>query len=183
MKETINIRIASEEDAEEILKIYSYYVEETDITFEYDVPSESEFRERIKNTLKKYPYIVAEEDGKILGYAYAGTFHDRKAYDHSVETSIYVDKDLHKAGIGTLLYEELEKYLKMQNIVNVNACITYPNPVSEAFHKKHGYKIAGHFTKCGYKFGKWKDMIYMEKFLGEHKEKPEDVIWFSMLKL
>lgn len=85
------IRVAKREDAEELLKIYSYYVENTAITFEYDVPSVEEFSDRISNTLEKYPYLVLEEEGKILGYTYAGKFNSRAAYDRAVETTIYMD--------------------------------------------------------------------------------------------
>ena len=82
-----------------------------------------------------------------------------------------------------LLYNELEKYLKLQNIINVNACITYPNEKSENFHKKFGYKTVAHFTKCGYKFGQWIDMIWMEKSIGKHDIPPKDIIPFSKLNL
>lgn len=188
----MKIRKARVEDAEELVSIYKYYVENTDITFEYDTPSVEEFAERIRNTLKKYPYIVAEKECslsssnpnktcEILGYAYAGAFKGRRAYDWSVETSIYVKHGAGSHGIGTMLYNELEKYLKKMNIININACITYPNEPSEEFHKKLGYKTVAHFTKCGYKFGQWRDMIWMEKIIGEHKDKPEDVIPFPQL--
>lgn len=179
----MNIRITKIEDAKELLDIYRYYVENTSITFEYDVPSIEEFENRIKSTLLKYPYIVAEEDSKIYGYAYAGAFKGRRAYDWAVETSIYVKNGDSRHGVGTLLYNELEKYLKLQNIINVNACITYPNEKSEEFHKRFGYKTIGHFTKCGYKFGKWHDMIWMEKFIGEHVDNPADLISFSELNI
>ena len=179
----MNVRIARPEDAKELLNIYRYYVENTTITFEYDTPTLEEFEKRIKNTLVKYPYIVAEEDNKIYGYAYAGAFKGRRAYDWAVETSIYVEANSSRNGVGTLLYNELERYLKLQNIINVNACITYPNEKSENFHKKFGYKTVGHFTKCGYKFGQWNDMFWMEKFLGEHSIPPKDVIPFSELNL
>ena len=179
----MKLRIAKLNDAKELIGIYKFYVEKTDITFEYDVPTVKEFEERIRNTLIKYPYIVAEEDEEILGYAYAGAFKGRKAYDWAVETSIYIKHGSRGKGIGTILYNELERYLKMQNIINVNACIAYPNEKSEVFHKKFGYKKIAHFTKCGYKFGKWKDMIWMEKFIGEHKDKPDDIIPFSKLNI
>ena len=123
------------------------------------------------------------EDNKIYGYAYASTFKGRPAYDWSVETSIYVKCNFSRNKVGTLLYNELERYLKLQNIINVNACITYPNEKSENFHKKFGYKTVGHFTKCGYKFGQWHDMFWMEKFLGEHSIPPRDAIPFSALNL
>ncbi|MDO5516062.1 MAG: GNAT family N-acetyltransferase [Clostridium sp.] len=188
----MKIRKAEIADAEELLSIYKYYVENTDITFEYDTPTVEEFADRIGNTLKKYPYLVAEEEGsldssenndsnRIIGYAYAGAFKARRAYDWSVETSIYVRHGAGSHGIGTSLYNELERYLKEMNIINVNACITYPNETSEAFHEKFGYKTVAHFTKCGYKFGQWKDMIWMEKMIGEHKDKPEEVIPFPEL--
>ncbi|MFC3904529.1 GNAT family N-acetyltransferase [Clostridium disporicum] len=179
----MNIRIATSDDAKELLNIYKYYVENTAITFEYDVPSIEEFSGRIKNTLKKYPYLIAENEDGIYGYAYAGEFKSRQAYNWAVETSIYVKNGDSRHGVGTLLYNELEKYLKMQNIINVNACIAYPNEKSEEFHKKFGYKTIAHFTKCGYKFGKWHDMIWMEKFIGEHTDTPKSVVPFSELNL
>jgi L-amino acid N-acyltransferase YncA len=169
------IRKATVSDAEQILDIYSYYIKETAITFEYDIPSIEEFRSRIENTLKKYPYLVEEEDGKILGYAYAGTFKDRAAYDWSVETSIYVDKDLKKKGVGRKLYEALEKALAEQEIINLYACIAYPIEEDEYltknsvdFHAHLGYELVGRFHKCAYKFDRWYDMVWMEKFIGEH---------------
>lgn len=179
----MNVRIAKPEDAKELITIYKYYVENTAITFEYDTPTIEEFENRIINTLVKYPYIVAEKDNKIYGYAYASAFKGRRAYDWSVETSIYVKCNFSRNKVGTLLYNELERYLKLQNIINVNACITYPNEKSENFHKKFGYKTVGHFTKCGYKFGQWHDMFWMEKFLGEHSIPPRDAIPFSALNL
>ena len=125
----ITLRIATIKDAEEILKIYSYYVKNTAISFEWNVPSLQDFSERIANTLKKYPYIVAQinqnNQKRIIGYAYAGAFKTRAAYDWSVETSIYVDKDFRHFGIGKLLLERLEELLQKQNILNVNACIAF----------------------------------------------------------
>lgn len=179
----MNIRIAKPEDAKELLNIYNYYVKNTTITFEYDTPTIEEFENRIKNTLAKYPYLVAEADNKIYGYTYASAFKGRRAYDWAVETSIYIQNDNSRSGIGTLLYNELERYLKLQNIINLNACITYPNKKSENFHKRFGYETVAHFTKCGYKFGQWNDVIWMEKFIGDHVDNPADLIPFSELKL
>ena len=179
----MKIRIAQISDAKQLVDIYKYYVEKTDITFEYEVPTVEEFAKRIENTLSRYPYIIAEEDdGEIIGYAYAGEFKSRRAYDWSVETSIYIRHGMAGKGVGSMLYNELERYLKLQNIINVNACITYPNEKSEEFHKKFGYKTVAHFTKCGYKFGKWKDMIWMEKFIGKHEDNPKDIIQFPNIE-
>lgn len=169
------IRTATPADAEALLSIYAPYIEQTAITFEYDVPSVDEFRSRIEHTLLKYPYLVAEQDGDIVGYAYAGVFKARAAYDHCVETSIYVSMDCQRQGIGRMLYDALEQKLKAQGILNVNACISWidePNEYlthqSPDFHTRLGYKKAAHFHLCGYKFGQWFDMIWMEKMIGPH---------------
>ena len=105
----ITIHSASIQDADAILKIYSHYVQTTAISFEYDVPSLDEFKGRIAYTLEKYPYLVAEQDGKIIGYAYGSQFHPRAAYQWCAEVSIYVDVDVRKKGVGRMLYEALEE--------------------------------------------------------------------------
>lgn len=183
------IRIAKPEDAEELLKIYALYVKHTAITFEYEVPTVKEFRDRIEHILKRHPYLVAERDGELIGYAYAGVFNEREACDRSVETAIYVRKDGRKDGIGRMLYVALEKILSEQNILNLNACIAYVNDDdpyltknSVEFHKHMGYRFVGRFHRCGYKFGRWYDLVWMEKYIGEHVEKPEEVIWFDDMK-
>lgn len=183
MEETIeySIRIAKEEDMERALQIYSYYVEHTVVSFEYAVPSLEEFKERYRNIIKKFPYLVVEMDGEIVGYAYANTMKSRAAYNWGVETTIYLDKERCRNGIGSALYLELEKYLARQHILNLYACISYPYPMSVLFHEKLGYQKIGHFRNCGYKFNKWHDMIWMEKLLGEHKENMQPVIWFADL--
>ena len=122
-KKEMKIRIAKEEDAEALLAIYAPYIEHTVITYEYDVPTVEEFRGRIRHVLERYPYLVAELNGEICGYAYASAFHDRPAGGWNVETSIYVDQNKKGIGIGTALYDKLEKILKRQNILNMNACI------------------------------------------------------------
>lgn len=180
------IRIARPEDAEALLDIYAPYVKETAITFEYEVPSVEEFRKRIESILKKYPYLLAEQDGKITGYAYAGVFNERPAADWAVETAIYVEKGSRRTGVGRALYGALEKALAGQNILNVNACIAWPETEDEyltydsiRFHEHMGYRMVGRFHQCGYKFGRWYDLAWMEKHLGEHPAKPEEVRWFS----
>lgn len=180
------IRTARESDAEELLRIYEPYVKETAITFEYEVPTVEEFRGRIKKTLEKYPYLLAERDGRIAGYAYAGPFKTRAAYDWAVETTVYVEKGLRGKGAGSQLYQALEEALRRQNIINANACIGVPcgeeDPFldrnSQNFHQAMGYRIVGEFQRCGYKFGRWYNMIWMEKFLSSHPLEPEPVIDF-----
>ena len=280
-------RVARPEDAEALLAIYAPYVEETAITFEYEVPSVEAFRARITHTLATYPYIVAVEeqeanagtgrvdgasascldraeanagtghvDGtpvssapasgadevteahrtseRIIGYAYVGRLHERAAYDWSVETSIYVDRRARKRGLGRQLYERLEAILRAMNIISVNACIAYPgtmNPAVDAataadrlqdahigigapntadrvrkdlregtadsgvdigedpylntnspdFHAHLGYQLVGHFHACAYKFDRWYDMIWMDKWIAPHPAKPEAMIPFPEL--
>ena len=176
MMNQISIRSASVKDAEELLNIYAYYVENTAITFEYNVPTLELFTKRIENTLKKYPYLVVEKGGEILGYAYAGVFKDRAAYDWSAETTIYLKHDAVKCGLGRILYEALEKEMKKRGFLNLYACIGYPVDEDEyltknsaQFHEHLGYEKVGEFHKCGYKFGRWYHMIWMEKIIGEHK--------------
>lgn len=171
----IKVRDAVMQDAERILEIYAYYVKNTAITFEYEVPSLSEFEERMRNTMKKYPYLVIEQDETIVGYAYAGAFVGRAAYDWSSELTIYLDHTVQKQGLGRILYEALADRLKNMGILNLYACIGYPvkgdeylTKNSEQFHAHLGFKIVGTFHQCGYKFDRWYDMIWMEKIIGEH---------------
>jgi len=183
---SVTIRMATKSDAKEILAIYAPYVRNTAISFEYDVPSVEEFTERINNIVKKYPYIVAIDNNQIIGYAYVSSFKERIAYDWAVETTIYLRQNCRGKGIGRKLYLALEEILKRQNILNLNACIAYTSTenayltnTSMYFHEHLGYKKIGHFTKCGYKFGSWYDMIWMEKIIGEHSETPKSVIPIS----
>ena len=171
----MKIRTATPSDALALLRIYAPYVEDTAVTFDCEVPSLEEFRTRIEATLASYPYIVAEDLGAIVGYAYASPFKERAAYDRAVETSIYVKKDYQGQGVGRALYEELEHRLKAIGILNLNACIAWtdaPNAYlthqSPEFHHHMGYTRCAHFHQCGYKFGQWFDIIWMEKMIGEH---------------
>lgn len=178
----ITVGNAELKDAERLLEIYDYYVKNTAITFEYTTPTIEEFRGRMEKTMQKYPYLVAEKDGQIAGYAYAGAFVGRAAYDWSCETSIYLDKNARRCGIGKTLYAALEKELKKMGILNMYACIGYPDNEdeyltknSDEFHSHIGFVQVGEFHKCGYKFGRWYNMIWMEKIIGEHKEKQAPV--------
>lgn len=175
MEKEIRIRFACTEDAPALLAIYTPYVLNTAITFEYEAPTLEEFTARIAHTLEKFPYLVAEREGKILGYAYASPFKERPAYDWAVETSIYVRSDTRQSGIGRCLYDALEKVLSEQGILNMEACIAYPIHEDEhltldsvKFHTKMGYRMVGRFTACGYKYEQWYDMVWMEKLIGEH---------------
>ena len=185
----ITIRIADPQDCRKLLAIYRPYVEHTAITFEYEVPTETEFAGRIAHTLKRYPYLVAQQGDQILGYAYAGPFQERAAYEWAVETSIYVCMDYRQCGIGRKLYENLEQILCRQGIRNVNACIAYTQKEdahltndSVHFHERLGYRMVGTFHQCGYKFDRWYDMVWMEKMIGTHSANPSQVRLFSELR-
>ncbi len=166
------IRLVKPKDARALLNIYSYYVENTAISFEYVTPSIKEFKKRIKTITKKFPYLCLVQDGQIKGYAYANTFHARKAYDWSVELSIYVQKDCRKLGFGRMLYEELEKELKSRGFKNLYAGIATPLQEDEyldfsshKFHEKMGFVKVAEFHGCGIKFNRIYNLIYVEKVL------------------
>ena len=159
------IRTVRESDIPDLLAIYAPYVLNTAITFEYEVPSVEEFQRRVQKTLLKYPYLVLVEEGKILGYAYASTYYDRRAYDWSVEVSIYLNQEAKGQGLGSLLYDCLEDELESRGYLRFLACIALPNDRSISLHQKRGYEQVAHFPKIGYKFGKWHDIVWMQKSL------------------
>ena len=161
----MNIRLAKKSDAAALLAIYAPYVENTAITFEYEVPTIEDFANRIEKTLGKYPYLVAEEDGLILGYAYTSTYYARAAYDWAVELSVYVSQDARGKGVGIKLYDELEGLLDQMGYMHFLACISLPNEDSLAFHAKRGYQQVAHFPKIGYKFERWHDIVWLQKSL------------------
>ena len=182
MNDALTIRMAAAEDAPALLDIYRPYVEHTAITFEYKVPSIEEFAARILRTLQRYPFLIALCGGKAVGYAYASPFKERAAYDWAVETSIYIQEAYSGRGYGKALYDILERLLTAQNILNLNACIAYTAHADEYldnhsadFHAHLGYHPVGTFHKCGYKFGRGYDMIWMEKMIGAHTSAPEPV--------
>ena len=182
------LRIATLADAEQALEVYRPYVEHTAISFEWQVPSLEEFRGRMQRTLEKYPYLVAAQGSEILGYAYLSPFVGRAAYLWSAETTIYLREDQKKQGLGKQLYQALEDIAKKQNLTNLYACIGWPeqedpylNRNSVQFHRHMGYRLVGEFQKCGYKFGRWYNMVWMEKILVEHPEKAAPFIPFPEL--
>ena len=158
----ITIRDAVPEDAGRLLEIYGHYVENTAVSFEYVTPSLAEFRTRMETIQKRYPWLVLLLDGRVEGYAYAGPFKSRSAYDRSVETTIYLAPDAQKQGLGRMLYEALEEALRKMGVLNLYACVAFPEREDEYlttnsadFHAHLGYVRAGHYHKCGWNFGRW----------------------------
>ena len=185
---SLHLRPAVPEDAGELLSIYRPYVEHTAVTFEYAVPTPAQFTQRVRDTLATHPYLVAEAEGTLLGYAYAAPFHPRAAYQWAAETTIYLRQDQRGRGLGRRLYGALEALLTAQNVLNCNACIALPQVEDETltlaslrFHHRLGYTPAGQFHQCGYKFGRWYHMVWMEKFLGAHSLPPAPFLPFPPL--
>ena len=159
------IRPATENDIPEILEIYAPYVENTTVTFEYDIPCRRSFLQRFFEITAQFPWLVWEEDGKILGYAYASAPYSRAAFSWCAEPSIYLRPEARGRGIGKQLYRVLEAVLNMQGYQVLYALITAENSDSIAFHRKMGYELRVNFPDCGFKFGRWLGLVWMEKRL------------------
>ena len=167
------IRPARPEDAERLLAIYAHYVEHTAVTYETTVPSGEAFRDFIEATQQRYPFLVVEEDGDLRGYACAGPFVDHAAFSHCCAMTIYLEPGARRQGYGRLLYEALEDRLKAAGITNLYACVG--DPVDEAdayllrdserFHRSLGFAKVGTLHRCGRKFGRLYNMVWMEKII------------------
>ncbi len=169
------IRAAGEEDAEALLAVYAQYID-TNITFEEVLPTAEEFRERIRSTEERYPYLAAVPEGESVpvAYAYAGSFAERAAYRWDVELSIYIARAHAGRGLGRKLMKALLEILAAQGIQNVYSVVTQGNPASDRLHESMGFKLAGMNTKTGYKNGAWHNMLYYEKSIGEHEVPPRE---------
>lgn len=172
MTHDFTIREVRLEDAAKLVEIYTYYVQNTAVSFEYAVPTVEEFKDRISHIIEKYPYLVCEVNNRIVGYAYASAYSVRDAYAWTVATSIYLDKNYRRQGIGSVLYEELENRLREQGIVNMLAGVAYCEKEDEylshdsfKFHSKMGYSKVAHFEAIGKKFDIWYDLLWMQKKL------------------
>ena len=176
------IRQATIHDASGILNIYRPIIEETAISFESEVPSIEEIQGRITAYNQRHLWLVCEDNGQIIGYAYGSPHRSRFAYQWSVETSVYVDRRFRESGIGKALYACLLKALELQGYKTALAGITIPNDASKTFHEKMGFKYIGEFTNVGYKFGKWHSTIWLQKPLGEYSEDLNPALLFSEIK-
>lgn len=159
------LRIASEADVPAMLAIYAPYILTTTYSFEYDVPSEEEFLQRFRTITEQFPWLLWEEEGEILGYAYGSLPFERAAYSWCAEASVYLSPEARGRGIGKKLYTALEKILALQGYRRVYAIITSENSGSLEFHRKMAYKYLAEFPNCGYKFGRWVGVVWMEKEL------------------
>lgn len=160
------IRTATLKDAPAICAIYNYYIAQTTITFEIESVTSDDIERRISHILQSnYPYLVAEDNHGISGYAYACQWKSRSAYQHSVEISVYLDSSATGQGVGYQLYQALFQQLKDLGYHLAIAGICLPNPVSVKLHEKMGMSKVGEFYQVGYKFGQWIDVGYWQKVL------------------
>ncbi len=165
--ETMIIRQATKNDAIEISEIYAHYVENTSATFEYIPPSVSEMQNRIAATLLEYPFIVCIVDDEIIGFAYAARHLVRTAYRFNAVLSVYLKPSATGKGYGIKLYDSLISILKEQNICNLYGCISAENEASIRMHEKLGFTKNALFTKTGYKFNRWIDVVWLEKRISD----------------
>ena len=157
------IRFAHTGDIPQMLAIYAPYILTTTYTFEYEVPSEEEFLARFRSITARFPWLVWEEDGKILGYAYGSLPFERAAYAWCAEDSLYLLPEAKGKGIGKKLLLALEFFLQRQGYKKVYAIIPSENRVALDFHRKNGYLFTAEMENCGYKFGRWLGVTWMEK--------------------
>lgn len=170
MEEAVCVRAAAPEDAEQLLEIYTPFVISEDsslsnVSFELAAPDVEEFRQRIQDISKQFPYLVGEVNGQILGYVYCHPYRERLAYQWAVEVTIYLAPAGQGKGLGRLLYETMEKLLCLQGVTMAYSCITVGNDHSIKMHEALGYRLIGTFTNSGYKNGQWLDTVWLEKQL------------------
>lgn len=159
------IRMALVSDVPEMLKIYAPYVENTTVSFEYTVPDTEEFERRFHTYTRQFPWLVYERDGRVLGYAYGSAPFERQAYGYCAEVSIYLAQEAMGRGVGAGLYAALERILCLQGYQVVYSLVTSENSRSLRFHEKQGYRLFAAFDRCGYKFGRWLGVNWLEKRL------------------
>lgn len=171
----MTLRFAVPQDAAALVRIYAQYID-TDITFEYALPSVEEFAERIRAFSRVYPYLVCEDAGRAVGYAYAHRLQERAAYQWNAELSVYLDRGACARGLGRRLYAVLLELLRMQGVKTAYGIVTCPNMPSERLHEAMGFSRAALLRSTGYKNGAWHDVAYFEKALAPYETDPAPVI-------
>ena len=167
------LRFAAETDATQILDIYAPIVRDTAISFEEVPPSRPKMAGRIRNTLVRYPWLVREEDGAVLGYAYAAGFRSRPAYQWAVEVAAYVRPEAQGTGVGSALYTALLEILRMQGFTSAIAGIALPNDASVALHERFGFKPVGVLQDVGFKLMQWHDVEWWALRIQQPRDPPD----------
>ena len=176
----MKLRLAAQKDVPTLLDIYGHYIS-SEITFEYVLPTLEEFSQRVSSISAYYPYLVLEEEGKVLGYAYAHPIAERAAYAWGAELSIYLSPDVTGLGLGKRLYVALIELLRLQGVRTVYGLVASPNPASEALHKSLGFEVMGIQHRAGYKNGCWIDLLWFEKGIAFYDPEPAPLIPFPHL--
>ncbi len=158
----MHIRPASPDDAESLLAIYTPFVEHTTVSFETTPPAVEVFRQRIDKALRQWQWLVAEDAGRCVGYAYGSQHRERAAYRYSCEVSVYLAPTHHRRGLGRRLYGELLPQLAERGYCNAFAGVAQPNPASVALHRAAGFEPIGVFRAVGRKFGRWHDVLWLQ---------------------
>lgn len=167
----MKLRFATEEDVPALLAIYAHYMP-TGVTFEYALPSREEFAQRLAFISQTYPYLVLEDQGTVLGYAYAHRIAERAAYAWGAELSIYLHPSAVGRGLGKRLYQVLMELLQLQGVRTVYGLVASPNPASEGLHKSLGFELSGVQRNAGYKNGRWIDLLWFEKAIAPYDLEP-----------
>ena len=175
------VRLATPSDAASILSIYAPYIEHTSLTFETVTPSKKDFAERIRTYLDNWPWLVAEHDGIIIGYAYASRYRERTAYQWCTEVSVYIDEAFQQRKTGYALYNCLFEILRQQGFRNIYAVINLPNEKSVSFHESMGFTWFATFEQVGYKLGKWKNVGWWRKTVNDFGSEPQAPVPFKDL--
>lgn len=178
----IIIRPANESDAPAMLALYAPYVEQTTVSSEYVAPTLEEFLGRLRTYTEKTPWLLCEIDGKLAGYGYASPHRTRAGYQWSVETSIYVAPEFHRRGVARALYSALFELLTVQGYYNIFVGITSPNERSIKFHTSMGFVISGAYQDSMYKFGLWRDVLWMAKSLRPHDTEPQPTVSYPEIR-
>lgn len=167
------IRVATPSDAAKIRDIYAPFCESSAVTFEEEPPTEAEVVDRIESTLERYPWLVCERDGEIVGYAYAGPLRKRRAYEWVVELSVYVAESARRSSVGEALYESLFAILERQGVCDAYAVTTIPNPATVGFHERLGFDRLVDFPAMGYVEDDWYDIAWWRRSIAEKPADPD----------
>lgn len=174
---SFHIAFADESDAAQMLEIYTPYVIETAVTFEYEPPSADEFTRRIQTVTKFHPWIKCEDQGRVFGYGYAHYRHERKAYQWNAELSVYLRRDRTGGGLGKAIYHALVELLRLQGFYTLYGILGLPNEASERFHRNFGFERIAVFKNDGYKLGEWHDVAWYTKRLREGQPDEPRSVW------
>ena len=168
------IRLAAPADSSRLLRIYAQYMA-TPITFECTLPTEQDFAGRIERIAALYPYLVCEENGNAIGFAYAHRPMERAAYQWNAELTVYLDRQAAAKGLGKRLYSVLSAILQLQGVRNMYGCVTVPNAASEGLHRSMGFRLVGIYRNAGFKGGQWHDVAWFEKAIEEFQGTPDPI--------